>query len=268
MLRQYLHVFSIFSYLLQKRFGAFKQYFGEIKYDKFIASFLIVLVITLPFYTANVYAVDPKLDVTVKNADDIEDFVKASDDMKVEVISYISASDDVEPDQVWLTDGGNQFRSFAAEGVSSCPLTSDGHKCAKTFSSLQFSQLTYPYAVCLYEEGDIPGDGTTTACDPRTLGDPADGDKQGAFLMGEGVLQLENIEPDVTSFTITEDKTRGPVTFNYVITDDANNPSVDTDGCSGIQKIEFYDRTGINDITLFSGTPLTTATDIATDANT
>src|SRR3989338_10821245 len=77
-LRQYLHVFSILSYLLQKRFGAFKQYFGEIKYDKFIASFLIVLVITLPFYTANVYATN-KLDVTVTNEDGVEDFVKGSE---------------------------------------------------------------------------------------------------------------------------------------------------------------------------------------------
>ena len=36
-----------------------------------MASFLITLVLILPFYTANVYAI---LDVTVTNSDNVEDF--------------------------------------------------------------------------------------------------------------------------------------------------------------------------------------------------
>ncbi len=49
---------------------------AEIKYLKFIASFLISLVLTLPFYTSTAYA---SLDVTVKDSFGAEDFVREED---------------------------------------------------------------------------------------------------------------------------------------------------------------------------------------------
>ena len=70
---------------------------ARVNYFKFIASFLITLVLTLPLYTANVHAA---LSVTVKNSDGVNDFVKEDDFLEFKAIASIQGDADITPDQI------------------------------------------------------------------------------------------------------------------------------------------------------------------------
>ena len=161
-LKQYMHVFSIFSYLLQKRFGFSRKYFSEIKYSKFIASFLITLVIMLPFYTANVYAADKLTSVTVKNKDNIENFVNGNvnvnDHITYSALANIDGDAEITPNQTWVEFGSGN------EAFDSCSQTAGGEfTCAKRYPSTgeQGFSSSFGYTVRLYRDADVPPLGST-----------------------------------------------------------------------------------------------------------
>ena len=56
------------------------------KYIQFIASFLIVLVLTIPFYTTSVYATINR--IAVKGTDGIEGFAKSNDFFEIRSIRF------------------------------------------------------------------------------------------------------------------------------------------------------------------------------------
>lgn len=253
-----MHIFHTLSSLLQKKFKIFRKDFGEIKYLKFVASFLITLVFTTPFYIANVNAATTLDTVSAVNKDGINDFVKNDDTITFEATAFI---DEVEPDgqedepvttnNIYLRflGGDDPFQTCVEVGSSK-------YKCTRRVPNSGFFDFKnninapdFDYAICLYKGGDTPADGANS-CEltKDTLND--------AIAMVRGTIDLESLPPDVTNFDIVEDKTTGEVTFNYAIQDYANDDTV-TNLCSGIKEIKFYE---MNFATTFTGIGFKTVT--------
>ncbi len=235
-LKQYMHIFHTLSFLLQKKFELFRKDFSRTKYLKFTASFLSLLVLTLPFYTANVYA---STIFTIKTEDDFGNqkrFVKETDYIVYKATVFIDedgndlSDEDVDYNQVWLE------QPPPAIPFSACSLNNIGrYECRYRFPSTGTTLFSsYDYTVSLYTDttprNNVPGNNLDTL---------------------SGRVELENIPPEVNSFSILEDKTSGDVTFVYSIQDYANDRD-DLNTCSGIDKIDFYDSS--------SGTVLKTET--------
>lgn len=189
-----------------------QKYIDRIKHAKFIASFLIVIVLSLPFYTASVHATII-FEVTAENEDGIDGFVKDDDTITFKANAFIDLTDDVTPDQVWLeTLGGNEpFETCTGNGP---------YLCTTTFSSGDFEGFTpFIYKVSLKNDnGDI--------IDSKT-----------------SKIFLDNLKPVITSFQ-TQDIVfnQGDIEFRYTIQDTACDTSIDSEcsgKCSGIEKIEF-----------------------------
>src|SRR3989338_9471674 len=109
------------------------------KYLQFIVSFLIVLVLTIPFYTTSVYATISK--VTVKGSDGIESYAKATDFLNFNVQASIT-NDTITNDQVVL--GSNiQFDRCTAS-------ISNGSECTLRFpgnGTEQFEAKSVPFTI-------------------------------------------------------------------------------------------------------------------------
>src|SRR3989338_2655801 len=97
------------------------------KHLQFIASFLAVLVMTIPFYTTSVYAAINK--ISAKGSDGIEGFARQEDFVNIEVQASIP-DDTITPDQVVLgLEPSIQFDKCTASSNSSfvCTLRFPGN---------------------------------------------------------------------------------------------------------------------------------------------
>ncbi|HLC49814.1 MAG TPA: hypothetical protein VJI97_00115 [Candidatus Nanoarchaeia archaeon] len=124
-------------------------------YLQFIASFMMVLILTLPFYTTSVYASINS--VSVKGSDGLEGVVKSTDTVEFAVDASISG-DTIGPEQVYigLKDTGTRFTSCAVG-------TNNNFICKLKLPSQTFTSAPQGYTVNLYRDDgaiDTPWPGT------------------------------------------------------------------------------------------------------------
>ncbi|MBI2656133.1 hypothetical protein HYX03_00150 [Candidatus Woesearchaeota archaeon] len=183
------------------------------KYLHFVASFLIVLVLTLPFYTTNVYATISK--ITAKGGDGIEGYAKSTDFLNFNVQASIS-SDTITNDQVVL-GSDVKFDSCAAS-------LSNGSECTLKYPSNgtdSFELKSVPFTVNLYK-------------DDKTLDDSK-----------SSTVTIDNKAPQV-ALSVPQSKfsSQQSVVVNYDVTDYACDDSSCSSKCVGIKNIEFYTLNG------------------------
>ncbi|MEK6984433.1 MAG: hypothetical protein AABX33_07705 [Nanoarchaeota archaeon] len=180
------------------------------KYIQFIASFLIGLVLTIPFYTVSVYAGIGK--VTVKGSDGIEGFAKGSDFLSFTVQANISNDASITRDQVVL-GSGIQFDNCN-------PSASSGFECILRFPNSgteNFEVKSIPLTINLFK-------------DDRTLNDSK-----------SSSITIDNKAPQVSlSLPRAKFSAQQNVTINYDATDFACDDPSCANKCVGLKSIEFY----------------------------
>lgn len=183
------------------------------KYLGFIASFLIILVLTIPFYTTSVYATISK--ISAKGSDGIEGFSKANDFLVFSAQASI-ANDTITNDQVVL-GSGLQFDKCS-------PSINNGSECTLRFPSNgteSFESKSIPFTIKLFR-------------DDKTLDDQ----KSGTFIVDNKPPQAKLTVPN-TKFSPEEN-----VIINYEVADTACDDASCSGKCVGIKKIEFYALNG------------------------
>src|SRR3989338_6081277 len=116
------------------------------KYLNFIASFMAVLVLTIPFYTTSVYAGISK--VSAKGADGVESFAKSDDFVSLSMVTSIS-SDTITNNQVILgIDPSTQFDKCtqSADSNFECTLRIPGN------GTEEFEPIAIPFTVNLLRD--------------------------------------------------------------------------------------------------------------------
>ncbi|MEK6828325.1 MAG: hypothetical protein AABX78_03160, partial [Nanoarchaeota archaeon] len=179
------------------------------KYLQFIASFLIVLILTIPFYVTSVHAALNS--ISIKGSDNINNYAKANDFLTFNAQASIAGDASITANQVQL-GSGLQFNSCAPSGdISDCTLRFPS-------SGNEFFELkSVPFTVRLFR-------------DDSSL----DAEKS-------GILIIDNIAPQVTLsttraiFTSLQD-----VVINYAVADTACNDPTCAGKCSGLKNIEIY----------------------------
>ncbi|MBS3113691.1 hypothetical protein J4448_01195 [Candidatus Woesearchaeota archaeon] len=182
------------------------------KYLQFIASFLIVLVLTIPFYTTSVYATISK--VTVKGSDGIESYAKATDFLNFNVQASIT-NDTITNDQVVL--GSNiQFDRCTAS-------ISNGSECTLRFpgnGTEQFEAKSVPFTINLFKDDKSLDDSKT------------------------GSVTIDNKAPQVKLNSQSKFSSQQNVVIDYDVTDFACDDSSCNNKCVGIKSIEFFTQDG------------------------
>jgi len=187
---------------------------SEKKYLEFIAEFLIILVLTLPFYTASVYAsIDS---VSVKGSSGIENLIKAKDNLNFDVKISIVQNTNIANRQVVL--GSNLSFDRCAAGAD------NSTHCTLKFPSsgdFTFSYSTFPYTIHTYKSNGA-----------------LDDSKSGAVLIDRKAPQLQ---VSVPKFLFSG---RDNITISYNAADSACDDSQCAGKCSGIKKVDFSATNG------------------------
>ena len=204
---------------------------NKINYLRFIASFMITLIITIPIYSASVFA--DLNNTKAKGSDGIDGYARVDDYITFETTASISG-DTITPDQVWI---GAMF------AFDSCTGGISGFECSLRYpasGTTTFSPQAIQYTINLCND---------------TLPCPA-GPAVSSF---DGAVIVDNKEPVVAILSITPEFTNtGMVNFSYSVIDYACDDASCSDKCSGISKIEFYKDD-------FSGSPVATVTNSTAD---
>ncbi|MBI2542347.1 hypothetical protein HYV80_06575 [Candidatus Woesearchaeota archaeon] len=181
-------------------------------YLSFIASFLIVLVLTIPLYTSSAYASIGK--ITVKGNDGIENFAKSTDSLNINVQAFI-ANDAITNDQVVL---GSDIK------FDSCTASvSNGSDCTLKFpgnGTEQFESKSVPFTVNLFK-------------DDRTIDDSK-----------SGSITIDSKPPVVKLNSSSKFSSQQNVVISYNATDFACDDSSCSGKCVGIKSIELYTSNG------------------------
>src|SRR3989338_4199118 len=187
---------------------------SEKKYLQFIAEFLIMLVLTLPFYTAGAYASINT--VSVKGSSGIENLIKTKDNLNFDVIVSLAGNSTITDKQVIL--GSNL--SF-----DKCSPTPNGMtQCTLKFPAsgdFTFAYGTFPYLIHLYKSNGA-----------------LDESKSGMVLVDNRAPQVKISVPK-NQFSGSEN-----VTINYDVTDSACDDAQCSGKCSGIKSIAFSAANG------------------------
>ena len=174
-------------------------------YLQSIAIFMSCLIISLPIYSASVFA---GLDnIAAKGSDGIDDYVRADDYVNFEVTASIEG-DEIGKEQVFLGD---------TYEFDSCTAGFEGYECELKYPA----SGTYPWG---------------SGAQPYTIN--LKDDAGSTVDSSSGTLYVDNLAPSVTSFSITQETSTGQVTLDYAVEDYAYS-SGDTSKCTGIEKIEF-----------------------------
>ena len=182
------------------------------RYLSFVASFLIVIVLTIPFYTSGVYAAINK--VSVKGGDGIEGFAKADDFLNFNVQASIS-SDTVTNEQVVL-GSGKQFDKCN-------PSVSNGSECTLRFpgnGTEPFEARSVAFTVNLFK-------------DDKTLDD-----------LKTGSITVDNKAPQVRLTSQPKFSSQQNVVIGYDVADYACDDPSCNNKCVGIKSIDFYTQNG------------------------
>ena len=197
-----------FLELENQKFSSYKE-----KYLQSIASFLIVLVLTIPFYTISVYATINK--ASVKGSDDIGGFAKLTDFLNFNVQASIS-NDVITNNQVVL---GSEIKFDkcipSIDNGSECTLRIPGN------GTESFEVKSVPFTINLFKDDNTLDDSKT------------------------GSLTIDNKAPQV-KLTASESKfsSQQDVVVNYDVTDFACDDPSCADKCVGIKNIEFFTSDG------------------------
>ncbi|MBI2559095.1 hypothetical protein HYW20_07275 [Candidatus Woesearchaeota archaeon] len=186
------------------------------KYLHFVASFLIALVLTLPFYVTSVYAAIDS--ATASGGDGIGGYAKETDFLIFNAHALIS-DDAITPNQVRLgRDPGIQFDTCTASA-------SGGYDCTLRFpdnGTESFDARTLPFTINLFNDDGIIDDSKS------------------------GSITIDNKEPEITLSTPQEKfSSNEKVIVDYIATDFACNDPSCSDKCVGIKSIEFYTLDGV-----------------------
>lgn len=179
------------------------------RYLCFTASFMIALIVSLPIYSASVFADISSIGAV--GSDNIEDYVKEDDYIEFRVSASLDDDDAIDESQVWL--GENlQF--------SSCSASVDGFDCTIRYpesGTSKFLSRPIPYTVHLKDDS----------------GEIVESDS--------GKVYVDNIPPIVNSFSVEPtDASTGNVEFSYSIEDRSCYDSSCDGRCSGIKELELY----------------------------
>ena len=177
-------------------------------YLEFVASFLIVLIVTIPLYVADVYANIES--VSVKGSDGIEAYARPSDFLNFKVKASINGTK-IAPEQVIL--GSDYKFQKCASGVEG------SYECTLRFPATgndDFEARSLSYTINLFDENGTLDDSVTDE------------------------FTIDNKPPEVT-VSATKDKysSKENVTINYEITDFACDDDLCSGKCSGIKDVEF-----------------------------
>ncbi|MDO8741007.1 MAG: hypothetical protein Q7J54_05550 [Candidatus Woesearchaeota archaeon] len=192
-------------------------------YIVFIASFLIFLILTLPFYIANVFATG----ITVKSiygSNGVQGYRKATDSTNVDVDAQIDGDSSIAPSQVTFGVG---------DVFSSCRNMGASFNCSYRSSSFTIDAKSYSYTIHLYDDNStevITAPATTT---------------------------VDNIAP-TAAIDVLQNGTNANsnISVTYSVTDTACADSSCTGKCSGIKEIKLYKYDAAN---LIETIPVNTA---------
>ncbi|MBI2658354.1 hypothetical protein HYX08_06715 [Candidatus Woesearchaeota archaeon] len=182
------------------------------KYLGVVASFLIVLVLTIPFYTTVVYAAISS--VSIRGGDGIEGFAKANDFLNVNVQASI-AGDSITNNQVVL-GSSTQFDKCV-------PSANNGSECTLRF----------------------PGNGTESF-DPKSAAFTVNLFKDDSSLddSKSGSITIDNKAPQVKLSSQPKFSSQQNVVIEYDVTDlSCDDPSC-SGKCVGLKNIELYTKDG------------------------
>jgi len=178
-------------------------------YLHFVASFLIVLVLGIPFYTSSAYATISG--VAAKGSDGIDGFAKKKDTITFTVQASID-NEQVTKDKISIgKDPGVKFDDCK-------PSPSNGFECSKKIDSgtWQFTGLM-PYTINLLKD-----DGSQ------------DDSKPGTIIIDDKAPQVK-LSIDKAKFSSEES-----MTVNYEISEFACDDPACAGKCAGIKNIDFY----------------------------
>src|SRR3989344_4154109 len=187
---------------------------SEKKYLEFIAEFLIILVLTLPFYTASVYATINS--VSVKGSSGIENLVKTKDNLNFDVQVSIQGNSTVTSKQLVL--GSNlsfDSCSSSANGLMACKLKFPGS------GDFTFGYDLFPYSIRLYKSNGA-----------------LDDTKSGVVLIDRKGPNLQISVPK-NQFSSGDN-----ITIVYDAVDTACSDAQCAGKCSGIDNLDFASTNG------------------------
>ena len=187
---------------------------SEKKYLQFIAEFLIMLVVTIPFYTTSVYASINS--VSVKGSSGIENLIKTRDNLNFDVTVSVVQNTTITNRQVVLGTNLSFDRCVAgADNSAHCTLK------FPSSGDFAFGYSTFPYTIQLYKSNGA-----------------LDESKSGAVLVDRKAPQLQvSVQKALFSG-------RDNITINYAATDSACDDAKCAGKCSGIKKIDFSAANG------------------------
>ena len=179
------------------------------KYLEIVALFLIVLVLTIPFYTTSVYA--SLNSIGVKGSDNINNYAKASDFLTFNAQASIANDTSITANQVQL-GSGTQFNSCTAAGnASDCTLRFPAS------GNDSFELKSVPFTVRLFRDDNFLDDEKS------------------------GNITIDHIAPQVTLSTTQPVFTSlQAIVINYAVRDTACNDPTCAGKCSGLKRIELY----------------------------
>ncbi|MBI2654005.1 hypothetical protein HYX02_04295 [Candidatus Woesearchaeota archaeon] len=181
------------------------------KYLHFIASFLILLVLAIPFYTTSAYAAINK--ITVKGNDAIEGLARTKDSLTFSVQASIS-NDTITNEQVVL-GSDKQF--------DNCIPISNGSECTLRFPSNgteAFEAKSVPFTVALLNEDNTTNDAKSSS------------------------ITIDTKTPQVMLSSQPRFSSQQNVIVTYDVTDFACDDPSCSNKCVGIKSIEFYTSDG------------------------
>jgi len=185
---------------------------SEMKYLQLIATFMITLVVTIPVYSASVFAGIDR--ISAKGSDGINGYVKEQDSVTFEAIISTTGNDTVTKEQVWL---GQNFV------FDSCAADISDYKCSLKYpasGTADWEARAIPYTINLKENGSVK--------DSKS-----------------GTIYVDNLAPGISSFSAEPALVGlGNVKLKYSVEDKACSDSSCSGECSGISKLELYELNG------------------------
>lgn len=191
-------------------------------YLQFIASFLIALVLTIPFYITSVYAVINK--ISVKGSDGVEGYSRAEDFLNFDVEASIQ-DDTITNNQVILGSNIQFDRCTPSTSNSQCILRFPNN------GTEAFEFRSQPFTVNLFKDDGVLDDSKSSE------------------------ITIDN-KPPVIKLSVSQAKfsSQQTIVVNYDVTDFACDDPSCNGKCVGINNIELYTLDGAFKQTIASTT--------------
>ncbi len=185
----------------------FKKTINCRNYIFFIAAFMIFLILTLPFYTANVFATGITV-TSIYGSNGVQGYRKATDSTNVDVDAQIDGDSSIVPSQVTFGVG---------DVFSSCRNMGASFNCSYRSTSFTVDAKSYSYTIHLYND---TGTEVITAATTITI---------------------DNIAP-TAAVDVLQNGTNANsnISITYSAADTACADSSCTGKCSGIKEIKLY----------------------------